>query len=55
VPQPTPEWGSMIADGQNYIVTAWWVPTLPGLAIVLVGVGLSLVGDGLADILRAKG
>lgn len=55
VPQPTPEWGSMIADGQNYIVTAWWVPTLPGLAVVLVGVGLSLVGDGLADILRAKG
>ncbi|MDQ2831379.1 MAG: ABC transporter permease [Chloroflexota bacterium] len=55
VPPPSPEWGAMIADGQNYMVTAWWVPTIPGLAIVLVGVALSLVGDGLADILRAKG
>ncbi len=55
VPPPSPEWGAMIADGQNYMVTAWWVPTVPGLAIVLVGVALSLIGDGLADILRAKG
>jgi peptide/nickel transport system permease protein len=52
VPPPQPEWGSMIADGQNYMVTAWWVPTIPGLAVVVVGVALSLVGDGLADLLR---
>ena len=52
VPEPSPEWGTMIADGQNYMVTAWWVPTLPGLAIVAVGVSLSLLGDGLADVLR---
>ncbi len=52
VPPPTPEWGTMVADGQNYIVTAWWVPTIPGLAAVLVGVALSLTGDGLADLLR---
>jgi len=52
VPEPNPEWGAMIADGQNYLVTAWWVPTLPGLAAVLVGVALSLIGDGLADRLR---
>jgi peptide/nickel transport system permease protein len=52
VPEPNPEWGTMIADGQNYMVTAWWVPTIPGLAIVLVGVALSLVGDGVADLLR---
>lgn len=55
VPAPQPEWGVMIADGQNYIVTAWWVPTIPGLAIVLVGVTLSLIGDGLADLLRPRG
>ena len=55
VPAPQPEWGVMIADGQNYMVTAWWVPTIPGLAIVLVGITLSLIGDGLADLLRPKG
>jgi peptide/nickel transport system permease protein len=55
IPPPAPEWGTMIADSQTYIVTNWWLPTIPGLAIVLVGVALSLVGDGLADILRPKG
>jgi peptide/nickel transport system permease protein len=52
VPEPSPEWGTMIFDGQNYMTTAWWVPTIPGLAIVVVGVALSLLGDGLADVLR---
>lgn len=50
---PSPEWGAMISDGQNYILSSWWLSTLPGVAIVLVGVGFSLLGDGLADILRA--
>ena len=50
---PTPEWGTMIADGQNYILTAWWLATFPGLAIVFVGIAFSLIGDGLADVLRA--
>ncbi len=50
---PSPEWGVMIADGQNYIFTAWWLTTFPGIAIVILGVGFSLLGDGLADILRA--
>jgi peptide/nickel transport system permease protein len=49
---PSPEWGVMISDGQNYILTAWWLSTLPGIAIVLVGIGFSLLGDGLADLLR---
>src|SRR6266536_3413282 len=49
---PTPEWGTMISDGQNYILTAWWLATLPGLAVVFVGVAFSLIGDGLADVLR---
>jgi peptide/nickel transport system permease protein len=50
---PTPEWGTMIADGQNYILTAWWLTTFPGLAVVFVGVAFALIGDGLADLLRA--
>jgi peptide/nickel transport system permease protein len=55
IQEPAPEWGSMIADGQNYMVTSWWVPTIPGLAIVVVGISLSLIGDGLAALLRPKG
>ena len=52
VQPPTPEWGTMISDGQNYITTAWWLTTFPGLAVVFVGVAFSLIGDGLADVLR---
>jgi peptide/nickel transport system permease protein len=48
VQPPTPEWGAMIADGRNFILNAWWMTTFPGLAIVLVGVIFSLLGDGLA-------
>jgi peptide/nickel transport system permease protein len=55
VAPPTPEWGAIIAQGQKYLFTAWWISTLPGLVIVLVGVGFSLVGDGLADRLGANG
>ena len=49
---PSPEWGAMISDGQNYMLTAWWLPTMPGLAIVIVAAGFSLFGDGIADLLR---
>jgi peptide/nickel transport system permease protein len=50
---PSPEWGAMISDGQNYVLSAWWLATIPGLAVVFLGVAFSLVGDGLADLLRA--
>src|SRR2546429_33496 len=46
---PTPEWGAMIAEGRQYLLLAWWMTTLPGLALLVVGVGLSLIGDGLAE------
>jgi peptide/nickel transport system permease protein len=46
---PSPEWGALVAEGQAFILTAWWIATLPGLVIVLVGVGFSLIGDGIAD------
>ncbi len=49
---PSPEWGAMISDGQQYMLSAWWLPTMPGLAIVAVSAGFSLLGDGLADVLR---
>jgi peptide/nickel transport system permease protein len=49
---PTPDWGSMISDGQPFITTHWELATLPGLAVALTGLGLSLLGDGLADALR---
>jgi len=49
VQPPTAEWGLMVADGQTFLLTAWWISTLPGFVIVLSGVGFSLIGDGLAD------
>ena len=48
-PPPTPEWGAMIASGRQFLLVAWWMTALPGLALLLVGVALSLIGDGLAD------
>lgn len=49
---PEPEWGAMITEGQSFITTAWWMSALPGLAIVVTGIALSLIGDGLSDVLR---
>jgi len=49
VPMTTPSWGGMVALGRNHLTTAWWVPVLPGLAIAVVVLGISLVGDWLRD------
>jgi peptide/nickel transport system permease protein len=49
VQPPTPELGVMVADGQSVLLEAWWVSTLPGLTIVLLGVSFSMIGDGFAD------
>jgi peptide/nickel transport system permease protein len=48
---PTAEWGSMIADGQQFITTHWEQATIPGLAVVVTSLGLSWLGDGLSDLL----
>ena len=48
---PTAEWGSMIADGQQFITTQWEQATIPGLAVVVTSLGLSWLGDGLSDLL----
>ena len=54
VQPPTPEWGTMIAEGRGFIMSAWWMVTLPGLAILVVGVAISLFADGVADSLRGQ-
>lgn len=55
VQPPAAEWGIMISEARGFILTAWWMVTLPGLAIVLVGLALSLLGDGIAKLLRERG
>ncbi len=52
---PTAEWGLLIADGKNFMTTAWWMSIFPGLAIVVAGTGFSLLGDGLAAWVRRRG
>lgn len=54
VQPPTPEWGSMLASGRQYLRYAWWVTTFPGLAIMLTILSLNLIGDGLRDALDPK-
>ena len=54
VQPPIPEWGAMIAESREDVMTAWWLPTFPGLAITVVGIAFSLTGDGLAGFLRRK-
>jgi ABC-type dipeptide/oligopeptide/nickel transport system permease subunit len=49
VQPPTPEWGSILNDGQNYITLAWWITVFPGLFLSLFVVGVNLIGDGLRD------
>ncbi len=46
---PTPEWGAIVAEGRAYLREAWWVSTLPGIAIFLTVMGFNLIGDGLRD------
>jgi peptide/nickel transport system permease protein len=46
---PTAEWGAMIAEGRQFLLQAWWMPTLPGIALLIVGIALSLIGDGLSE------
>ena len=54
VQPPTAEWGVMIAEGQNFMTTAWWIAAVPGLAIVLLAFGFSLLADGLGEKLGVR-
>jgi peptide/nickel transport system permease protein len=51
VPPTTPSWGGMLADGRQYLDTAWWTALFPGLAIMIAVMGVNLLGDGLRDAL----
>ena len=46
---PVPEWGLMVAEGENYFTTGWWLVTFPGLAILVTALAFNLLGDGLRD------
>ncbi len=51
---PTPEWGTMLADSREYVTRAWWVVTMPGLAILITVLAINLMGDGLRDALDPR-
>jgi peptide/nickel transport system permease protein len=51
VQPPQPSWGGMLAEGRDYLSNAWWLATVPGVAISLVVLGANLLGDGLRDLL----
>ena len=51
---PTPEWGTMLAEAREFMLRAWWVVTLPGLAILITVLAINLMGDGLRDALDPK-
>lgn len=48
---PTPAWGSMIATGREYMLDAWWLSTLPGIALLILVLSINLFGEGLRDIM----
>jgi peptide/nickel transport system permease protein len=51
VQPPQPSWGGMLAEGRDYLSNAWWLATVPGVAISLVVLGANLLGDGLRDLM----
>lgn len=51
---PMPEWGAMAASGRQYLLDAWWLTTVPGLAILTVSLAFNLLGDGLRDIMDPR-
>lgn len=54
IPSPTPAWGLMIAEGRDYVATAWWLGLFPGVAIFLVVMSLNFMGDWLRDRLDPR-
>lgn len=51
---PRPEWGSMLADGRQFLSSQWWIATMPGLAIALTVLAVNIAGDGLRDVLDPR-
>jgi peptide/nickel transport system permease protein len=51
---PTPEWGLMVSEGRKYLRHAWWVPTVPGVAIMITVLSINLFGDGMRDAIDPR-
>jgi peptide/nickel transport system permease protein len=51
----TPSWGTMLNDGRDYLLTAWWIATVPGIAIGVTVLGVTLFGEGLRELLDPRG
>jgi peptide/nickel transport system permease protein len=54
VQPPTPSWGNILSEGQNYLTTAWWIATFPGLALMAMIFSCNFIGDWLRDALDPK-
>ncbi len=54
VQPPTASWGNMVSDGRDALISAWWIATFPGLAIVFTVIAFNLLGDGLRDALDPR-
>jgi peptide/nickel transport system permease protein len=54
IPPPAPSWGAMLDEGRNYLTTGWWLALFPGLAILVVVLGINVVGDWLRDTLDPR-
>jgi peptide/nickel transport system permease protein len=54
VPPPTPSWGAMVADGRSNMANAWWISTVPGVAILLTLLAFNLLGEWLRDVLDPR-
>ena len=51
---PAPEWGAMLSAGRSHLTGAWWLSTVPGIAILLTSLAFNLLGDGLRDVLDPR-
>ncbi|ACM31421.1 ABC transporter permease [Rhizobium rhizogenes] len=54
VPPPQAEWGAMVAEGRDVIFEAWWVSTMPGIAILTFALGFNLLGDALRNLVDPR-
>ncbi len=51
---PAPSWGGMLADGRQFLATAWWAGTFPGILLMATIVAVNLIGDSLRDVLDPR-
>ena len=54
IPRPTPAWGLMVADGKDWLTSAWWISVFPGIAIFMTVMALNFLGDWMRDRLDPR-